>query len=235
MTSDSSMTGEGNNTLEEEEEEERQGDDETADEGEGENTSSQQKYPVITAVPSLRKIIHRSEGNKRDIGLLEQGCVWSLSSSKPGSGVDALRDGSFETYWQSDATQPHTATIQFQRRAVVSHVCLYLDYNLDESYTPREIALKAGMTFHDAEEFVRVNVFEPVGWIIIPCSSKLQQKPYIKAHLIQICFTAMHQNGRDTHVRLIKIFGPRNHRHVGYDMDSKFTTSIAMSQFDTIR
>lgn len=35
---------------------------------------------------------------RREIG---REAVWSLSSAKPGNGVDQLRDDSIETYWQS--------------------------------------------------------------------------------------------------------------------------------------
>lgn len=37
------------------------------------------------------------EGEKREIGKL---AVWSVSSFKPGNGVDLLRDSNIETYWQ---------------------------------------------------------------------------------------------------------------------------------------
>ena len=38
---------------------------------------------------------------RREIG---REAVWSLSSAKPGNGVDQLRDESSETYWQSGAS-----------------------------------------------------------------------------------------------------------------------------------
>jgi anaphase-promoting complex subunit 10 len=37
------------------------------------------------------------ESEKREIGKL---AVWSVSSAKPGNGVDLLRDSNLETYWQ---------------------------------------------------------------------------------------------------------------------------------------
>lgn len=36
--------------------------------------------------------------SRREIG---RDAMWSLSSAKPGNGVDQLRDDSVETYWQS--------------------------------------------------------------------------------------------------------------------------------------
>ncbi len=57
--------------------------------------------------------------------------VWSLSTAKPGNGVDQLRDGSVDTYWQSDGTQPHLINVQFHKKMAVVDVALYLDYKLD--------------------------------------------------------------------------------------------------------
>jgi len=49
----------------------------------------------------------------REIGHL---AVWTVTSAKPGNGVELLRDGSEDTYWQSDGTQPHLVDIQFQKK-----------------------------------------------------------------------------------------------------------------------
>jgi len=35
---------------------------------------------------------------------------------QPGNGVDLLRDGRSDTFWQSDGTQPHLINIQFQNK-----------------------------------------------------------------------------------------------------------------------
>jgi Anaphase-promoting complex, subunit 10 (APC10) len=39
-----------------------------------------------------------------------------VTSAKQGNGVEALRDGKDDTYWQSDGAQPHLVNIQFQRK-----------------------------------------------------------------------------------------------------------------------
>merc|ERR1711918_69808 len=31
----------------------------------------------------------------------------------------------------------------------------------------------------------------------------------LRAHLLQVCIASMHQNGRDTHIRQAKVYGPR--------------------------
>lgn len=47
---------------------------------------------------------------------------YAVTSAKPGNGVELLRDGRDDTYWQSDGTQPHLINIQFQKKVHVSQV-----------------------------------------------------------------------------------------------------------------
>lgn len=51
--------------------------------------------------------------SSREIGRL---AVWSVTSAKPGNGVELLRDGRDDTYWQSDGAQPHLVNIAFQKK-----------------------------------------------------------------------------------------------------------------------
>lgn len=196
----------------------------------------------ITAEPHLDSLYGLREVGKEAI-------CWQLSSAKPGNGVEQLRDRTTETYWQSDGTQPHTIQIQFARRAAVSHVCLYLDYNLDESYTPKRIEIQAGMTIQDLRPAViPVDLNEPVGWCIVPLTAPtdpllLQEEEEddvpenedneslnpVRAHLIQISILSMHQNGRDTHVRQVQLYGPRRGIEK-YDSDNRTTTIVGTQE-----
>jgi hypothetical protein len=45
-------------------------------------------------------------GGRREVG--DQDQVWSLSTAKPGNGVEQLRDGDLETYWQCVAPSPRS-------------------------------------------------------------------------------------------------------------------------------
>jgi anaphase-promoting complex subunit 10 len=51
-------------------------------------------------------------GIVREIGT---DAVWSVSSCKPGFGVEQLRDNCLDTYWQSDGPQPHLVNVQFHK------------------------------------------------------------------------------------------------------------------------
>jgi len=145
---------------------------------------------------------------KREIG---NEAVWSLSTAKPGNGVEQLRDDNTDTYWQSDGSQPHLINIQFHKKMSIAEVGFFLDYKLDESYTPQKLSLRAGTTFHDLEEVHELELDEPNGWIYIPVGEIANHggQGVLRAHFLQIEVLAMHQNGRDTHIRQVKVFGPR--------------------------
>lgn len=95
--------------------------------------------------------------------------VWSVSTAKPGNGVEQLLDGRNDTYWQSDGPQPHTISAQFTSKVRVSAVELYLDYAADESYTPASVSVYAGCNEHDLRLVRRLRKLpEPQGWVSVP-------------------------------------------------------------------
>ena len=133
----------------------------------------------------------------------------------------------------------------------MSHVCLYLDFNLDESYTPKKVCIEAGMTLQELQTVLVVDLSEPVGWCILPLeappdplddvdenitSSNSTPVP-IRTHLIQITVLTMHQNGRDTHVRQVKLFAPKASADVKHGDSRRQPTfsTLELSQFSTIR
>ncbi|BES92483.1 unnamed protein product [Nesidiocoris tenuis] len=132
--------------------------------------------------------------------------IWTLSSCKPGFGVDQLRDELLDTYWQSDGQLPHLVTIQFRRKTTVSNVCIYTDYKLDESYTPSRISVRAGSSYNDIQEVEVMDLHEPAGWIVIPVKDVKNRR--LRTFMIQIAVMSNHQNGRDTHIRQIKVHSP---------------------------
>jgi anaphase-promoting complex subunit 10 len=229
-------------------------------------TSSSEPVLAVHAVSNLDSLY-----GLREIG--REALCWQLSSAKPGNGVEQIRDHSTDTYWQSDGvSQPHSIQVHFARRVAISHVCLYLDYNLDESYTPKHLSVQVGMTTQDLVPAIYpvntvVEFNDPVGWCIIPLTAPPdplddeeevmsaaadQSRRLVRTHLIQISIISMHQNGRDTHIRQVQLYGPRTaamipsfkkessdpnistndfkRRH----FDEEFST-VPMSQFSVIR
>eukprot|EP00931_Biecheleriopsis_adriatica_P088982 TRINITY_DN63194_c0_g1_i1.p1 TRINITY_DN63194_c0_g1~~TRINITY_DN63194_c0_g1_i1.p1 ORF type:complete len:221 (-),score=42.35 TRINITY_DN63194_c0_g1_i1:24-641(-) len=154
--------------------------------------------------------------------------AWSLSSAKQGNGVEQLRDGNVETFWQSDGPQPHLINIQFQRKVKVSELRIHTSYKIDESYTPASISIRLGTAQHDLQEVQLVELKEPDGWIHVhlakpstkrtetPASCTLRDPEmggavdYVRTHFIQLAVLTNHQNGRDTHIRQLQVHGPRS-------------------------
>eukprot|EP01063_Lacrimia_lanifica_P021399 TRINITY_DN28711_c0_g1_i1.p1 TRINITY_DN28711_c0_g1~~TRINITY_DN28711_c0_g1_i1.p1 ORF type:complete len:186 (+),score=43.60 TRINITY_DN28711_c0_g1_i1:38-595(+) len=133
--------------------------------------------------------------------------TWSVSTAKHGNGVQQLRDGLESTYWQSDGTQPHLVDVQWNRSQSIVEVQLYMEHSVDESYTPRKLVLRAGNTYHDLQEIGSHELNEPEGWLTLPCTTDAQNTP-THASLLQIAIQENHQNGRDTHLRQVRVIGP---------------------------
>lgn len=172
---------------------------------------------------------HSDVGELRCEGLRELGndAIFTISSAKPGNGVEQLRDNNLETFWQSDGQSPHLINIQFIRKTSVSKVCFHVDYGADESYTPRKVSVRSGHTQHDLMDVMSIELNDPNGWCQISVGDEENAAQPLRTHLLQLRIVSMHQNGRDTHIRQIKVFGPRRDRVVHSTVD--------MLQFATIR
>ncbi|KAG1659675.1 Beta-alanine-activating enzyme [Nymphon striatum] len=168
-------------------------------------------------------------GKVREVG---SQAVWSLSSCKPGYGVEQIRDGCLDTYWQSDGPQPHLVNIHFRKKMTVQDVCIYADYKLDESYTPSRISVRVGTHSNDLQEIEVIDLAEPTGWVIVPL--KDSSNAPIRTFMVQIAVLSNHQNGRDTHMRQIKIHSPVSHHAVSSLKLPNFTC-VDCSKFAVIR
>ncbi|KAG2298330.1 hypothetical protein Bca52824_034802 [Brassica carinata] len=144
-----------------------------------------------------------------DLREMGKNAAWSVSSCKPGNGVNTLRDDNLETYWQSDGLQPHLINIQFQKKVRLQLVALYVDFKLDESYTPSKISVRAGDGFHNLKEVKSVELVKPSGWVCISLSGTDPRETFVNTFMLQIAMLSNHLNGRDTHIRQIKVYGPR--------------------------
>ncbi|KAG2266786.1 hypothetical protein Bca52824_073865 [Brassica carinata] len=112
--------------------------------------------------------------------------AWSVSSCKPGNGVNTLRDDDLETFWQSDGLQPHLINIQFQKKVRLQLVVLYLDFKLDESYTPSKISIRAGDGFHNLKEIKSVELVKPSGWVCVSMSGTDPRDTFVNTFMLQI-------------------------------------------------
>lgn len=104
---------------------------------------------------------------------------------------------------------------------------VYLDFDLDESYTPTKIAFLAGTGYNDLQEFSVMQCEQPQGWVEVDFEgvgeadgrdggeeeeengeggTEGRRMPLLRAMLVQVKIMENHQNGKDTHLRGLQIF-----------------------------
>lgn len=191
--------------------------------------ATNKNYRVMQQLYPTRE---EKSGFIREVGSI---ATWSLSSSKSGFGVEQLRDNCMDTYWQSDGPQPHLVNITFTRKITIRVVCIYVDYSLDESYTPYKISIRAGNCYTDLQEIEHIEMDKPTGWVVI--TLKDGKEDPVRACHIQIAVLGNHQNGRDTHLRQVKIYSPVNHgppMAAFEDLPMEFS-SLQMTQHTSLR
>ncbi|CAI4223547.1 unnamed protein product [Auanema sp. JU1783] len=172
--------------------------------------------------------VNRNELPLRDIS--HQG-TWTLSSCKiDGYGIHELLDESVDKYWQSDGPQPHTVTIEFSKKTDISFIWLYLDFKNDESYTPSKIVVYTGASLMHLDDGHEHFFREPVGWHHIDVRD-CKNLP-IRANVVQLQVVQNHQNGRDTHIRHIRVSGPASSR---FSPDHRLIGNILDCEDDFIR
>ncbi|KAI3341385.1 anaphase-promoting complex, subunit 10-domain-containing protein [Ustulina deusta] len=131
-----------------------------------------------------------------------------VSSYKPGCGVKELRDDDVNQYWQSDGPQPHRLNIHFIKRVEIRALRLYLDYELDESYTPTKIQITAGTGPNLTIPFTTMELNAPKGWIDVPIAGAGggPDGNSLCCFFVRVIILENHQNGKDTHIRGIKVY-----------------------------
>jgi len=157
-----------------------------------------------------------------------------LQQNLKGFGVERLRDNIMDTYWQSDGQLPHLVNIQFHKRTNISQIYIYTDYKLDESYTPSRISIRSGTNFNDLQELQVIDLSEPNGWVQIPIKDGNVKS--LRTFMLQIAVISNHQNGRDTHMRQIRVHAPcgGQGKHYPLELFGKFGT-VDFQKFATIR
>ena len=86
------------------------------------------------------------------------------------------------------------------------------------------ISIRCGTHFNDLQEIEVVDLHEPSGWLLIPLKD-IQERP-IRTYMVQIAVLSNHQNGRDTHMRQIKIHSPVVNTVVAVECVGAFTSPI---------
>ncbi|EON96755.1 putative anaphase-promoting complex subunit 10 protein [Phaeoacremonium minimum UCRPA7] len=85
----------------------------------------------------------------------------------------------------------------------------FVDYNQDESYTPTHILWFAGTGEHNLIQFAESTLTNPSGWqdVQVEGSGGGSDGNSLCAFVVQMQVKENHQNGKDTHIRGIKVYG----------------------------
>lgn len=136
---------------------------------------------------------------------------WWASSHKQGYPVGNVRDDSPHTFWQSDGQLPHSIIVRFTKRQAIERVSLFVSYLHDESYTPSAVSVFAGTGDHDLAPVRTFHMDSPLGWRHITFEDTTREG-ILKCSLVKLVFLANHQNGKDTHLRALKVMARREDR-----------------------
>jgi len=150
--------------------------------------------------------------------------LWTVSSVKGGYEISSMFDGKKDTFWQSDALPPHFLCAQFSKRTYISKVSIFLSIQNDETYTPTEIAVHIGEDPSRLTCFLKEELGQLQGWIDINIET-----PTI---FFKIEITKNHQGGRDSRIRLIKLWGSPRSSSVDSNL---FFISPDVTKYLTIR
>jgi anaphase-promoting complex subunit 10 len=109
---------------------------------------------------------------------------------------------------RSDGPQPHKLTVYFVKRVGIRDIRFYVDYNEDESYTPTRIVFKSGTSENNLIQFATMDLVTPVGWQQVPIQGAGggHDGNTLVSYVFQMQILENHQNGKDTHLRGIKIY-----------------------------
>lgn len=133
---------------------------------------------------------------------------WKASSHKADNPIEQALDDNPNTFWQSDGSQPHFIDVRFSKRVEIIQLAIYFSLFIDESYTPEIINLYAGNNLSDATFYKTIEVRNVNGWVIFTFEDNRPWDKLLKCHFLRLEITTNHENGKDTHLRGIRIYSP---------------------------
>ncbi|CAH2354432.1 hypothetical protein CLIB1423_16S02542 [[Candida] railenensis] len=109
----------------------------------------------------------------------------------------------------NELTNPHSIIIQFSKKVSIERVSIFTNFSIDESYTPSKIQILAGSSDGwDLSEVCVVSFNKPIGWSHIIFNG-IRADGVLKCFIIKLVVLSNHQDGKDTHIRAVKVFGKK--------------------------
>ena len=98
--------------------------------------------------------------------------------------------------------------MHFIRLVTIRRIRFYVDYNEDESYTPTRIRILAGTGWHDLIPLTEMFLERPEGWQDVPLAGAGAgpDENSLACWIFQLVILENHQNGKDTHIRGLKVY-----------------------------
>ena len=100
--------------------------------------------------------------------------------------------------------------------------------------------MRVGNHFNDLTEIEQIEMHEPNGWVMVPLRNlddahargdeNSDHSTPVRTYMVQVAVLSNHQNGRDTHMRQIKVHSP-----VSQPKALQQFSSVDARQFQTVR
>lgn len=150
----------------------------------------------------LSSLLRRPRNCFSFFNLLPSPCIFSVGAYAPVANLGIFYCS------RSDGPQPHKLTAYFVKRVGIRDIRFFVDYNEDESYTPTKIIFKSGTSENNLVEFATMSLDNPVGWQQVPITGAGGEPDgnTLISYVLQMQILENHQNGKDTHLRGIKIY-----------------------------
>ncbi|EDO15384.1 hypothetical protein Kpol_460p19 [Vanderwaltozyma polyspora DSM 70294] len=160
---------------------------------------------------------------------------WQPSSYKIGNPIENVLDDNMSTFWQSDGVQPHELCIYFSKRMDISLIAIFISLIADESYTPRLIKMYVGHSPADALFYKNIEIRNINGWAALTFEDNRSPDNLLKCQFVRLVLPINHENGKDTHLRGIRIYSPSKTSSVetsewiqSFDTNSKLFTEYSL-------
>lgn len=131
---------------------------------------------------------------------------WKPTSFKPSNPIENVVNGDPDSFWQSDGAQPHQVEVYFSRRVNIAIIAMFFSLKVDESYTPKLIKIYAGHSPSDCELHKIIELEKLNGWFTLNFTDNRPQDGLLKCQYLKFTFPLNHENGKDTHLRGIRLF-----------------------------
>lgn len=135
---------------------------------------------------------------------------WKASSFKTSNPIENVINDYPESYWQSDGSQPHIVDIYFSKRIELALLAVFFGFEIDESYSPKVVKLYVGDSISDLIYYEEWYIGKITQWYVKKFPSledrEGEQNIPIRCHILRLVFPVNHDNGKDTHLRGVRIY-----------------------------